>query len=117
MSEIKTGFQWRSQSTFVVVAVGATLSLNDFLTFPTLAGQNGGGAFLILYILFLFLLGLPLMMGELLLGRISRTDPTHCFESLASQYKASVYWKSVGFLSVIAALMIVSTFSVIAGWS
>jgi len=117
MSEAKLGFQWRSQSTFVVVAAGATLSLNDFLTFPTLAGQNGGGAFLILYILFLFLLGLPLMMGELLLGRISRTDPTHCFESLASEYKASVYWKSVGFVSVIAALLIVSTFSVIAGWS
>ena len=112
-----SGFRWRSQSTFVVVAAGATLSLNDFLTFPTLAGQNGGGAFLILYILFLFVLGLPLMMGELLLGRISRTDPTHCFESLASQYKASVYWKSVGFISVIAALLIVSTFSVIAGWS
>ena len=117
MSDAKIGFQWRSQSAFVVVAAGATLSLNDFLTFPTLAGQNGGGAFLILYILFLFLLGLPLLMGELLLGRISRTDPTHCFESLASQYQASVYWKSVGFISVIAALLIVSTFSVIAGWS
>jgi len=117
MNDTKISFQWRSQSVFVVVAAGATLSLNDFLTFPVLAGQNGGGAFLLLYMLFLFLLGLPLMMGELLLGRICRSDPTHCFESLASQYKASVYWKSVGFSSVVAALLIASTISVIAGWS
>lgn len=117
MSETANGFQWRSRSVFVVVAAGATLSLNDFLTFPTLAGQNGGGAFLILYILFLFLLGLPLMMSELLLGRLSRTDPTHCFETLAHQHKVSVYWKLVGFLSVVAAVLIVATFSVIAGWA
>ncbi len=117
MSEIANGFQWRSRSAFVVVAAGATLSLNDFLTFPTLAGQNGGGAFLILYTLFLCLLGLPLMMNELMLGRISRTDPTHCFEKLADQFKASVYWKLVGFLSVLAAVLIVATFSVIAGWA
>lgn len=117
MRETANGFQWRSRSAFVVVAAGATLSLNDFLTFPTLAGQNGGGAFLILYTLFLFLLGLPLMMSELMLGRISRTDPTHCFESLASQHKASVYWKLVGFLSVVAAVLIVATISVIAGWA
>lgn len=117
MTETTNGFYWRSQSAFVVVSAGATLSLNDFLTFPTLAGENGGGAFLLFYLTFLFLLGLPLMMSELMLGRISRTDPTHCFESLARQYRGSVYWKSVGFISVLAALLIVSTFSVISGWS
>lgn len=117
MSDKETGFLWRSQSALVVVAAGATLSLNDFLTFPIMVTENGGGAFLIFYILFLFLLGLPLMISELLLGRIARADPTHCFESLASQYKASVYWKLAGFLSVIAAVLIVSTFSVIAGWT
>ncbi|MCP4236285.1 MAG: sodium-dependent transporter [Aestuariibacter sp.] len=117
MSEATDGVQWRSQTAFVVVGAGATLSLNDFLTFPGMAGQNGGGAFLILYLLFLFLLGLPLMMSELLLGRISRTDPTHCFESLASAHNGSVYWKMVGFISLIAAVLIVTTFSVIAGWA
>jgi len=117
MSEVTNGFLWRSQTAFVVVAAGATLSLNDFLTFPILAGKNGGGAFLILYMLFLFFLGLPLMMSELLLGRLSRSDPTHCFESLANVYRASVYWKAVGFISVVAAILIVATFCVIAGWS
>ena len=52
MSSTENGFPWRSQSAFVIVAAGATLSLNDFLTFPVLAGQNGGGAFLLLYLLY-----------------------------------------------------------------
>ncbi len=117
MSQSTNGFQWRSQSAFIIVATGATLSLNDFLTFPVLAGQNGGGAFLLLYVIFLFLLGLPLLMAELLIGRLGRSDPSRSFEILASQQNASVYWKTVGFVSLLAAFLIVATFSVIAGWS
>ncbi len=117
MSNTENGFIWRSQSAFVIVAVGATLSLNDFLTFPVLAGQNGGGAFLLLYLLFLFGLGLPLLMVELMLGRLTRSDPSSCLRTLSEQYRASVYWKLAGLGSMFAAFLIVSTFSVIAGWS
>ena len=113
----ENGFTWRSRSVFVVVAAGATLSLNDFLTFPVLAGQNGGGAFLLLYILFLFVLGLPLLMAELMLGRLTRSDPAASLSALSEQYKASVYWKLVGLSSMLAAFLITATFSVIAGWS
>ena len=111
------GFAWSSQSAFVVVAAGATMSLNDFLAFPVLAAQNGGGAFLLLYMLFLFVLGLPLLMSELMLGRLTRSDPAACLRILSEQYKASVYWKLAGLMSMFAAFLIVSTFSVIAGWS
>jgi len=107
MSKSIDGFHWRSQSVFVVVAAGATLSLNDFLTFPVLVGQNGGSAFLLLYLLFLIVLGLPLLMAELLLGRLGRSDPPRSFEILAAQQKSSVYWKSAGFLSMLAAFMLV----------
>jgi NSS family neurotransmitter:Na+ symporter len=117
MNTTRNGFTWRSQSTFVVVAAGATLSLNDFLTFPVLAGQNGGGAFLLLYILFLFVLGLPLLMGELMLGRLSRSDPAASLRTLSEQYKASVYWKLAGLGSMLAAFLIIATLSVVAGWS
>jgi len=117
MNQSTNRFQWRSQSAFIIVATGATLSLNDFLTFPVLAGHNGGGAFLLLYALFLVLLGLPLLMAELLIGRLGRSDPSRSFEILASQQNASVYWKTVGFVSLLAAFLIVATFSVIAGWS
>ncbi len=117
MNTAETGFIWRSQPVFVIVSVGATLSLNDFLTFPVLTGQNGGGAFLLLYMLFLFALGLPLLMAELMLGRITRSDPSGSFGMLSLQYKASVYWRLVGLSSMLAAFLIIATFSVIAGWS
>ena len=116
MSNSINGIQWRSQSAFIIVATGATLSLNDFLTFPVLVGQNGGGTFLLLYVIFLLVLGLPLLMAELMIGRLGRSDPSRTFEILASQQNASVYWKTVGFISLLAAFLIVATFSVIAGW-
>jgi len=117
MSEPEHGFQWRSQSTFVLVAAGATLSLNDFLTLPVLVGQNGGGTFLLLYTFFLFSMGMPLLMAELLLGRLGQSDPSRSLEILAGQQKASVYWKSLGFASMLAAFVIIAMYSVIAGWS
>lgn len=117
MSIDEGGFRWRSQSVFVTVCIGATLSLNDFLTFPVLAGQNGGGAFLLLYMLFLFTLGLPLLMAELMLGRMTRSDPAEGLRKIAEQYRASAYWELAGLGSMLAAFLIIATFSVIAGWS
>ena len=117
MSSTENGFTWRSRSTFVIVAAGATLGLNDFLTFPVLAVNNGGGAFLILYILFLFVLGLPLLMSELMLGRLTRSDPSAALRSLSAQYRASVYWKLAGLGAMFAAFLIIAAFSVVAGWS
>ncbi len=117
MSTTDNGFTWRSQTAFIVVAAGATLSLNDMLTFPVLAGQNGGGAFVLLYLLFLFLLGLPLLMTELMLGRLTRRDPAAAMRVLAEQYRASIFWKLTGLAAMLAAFLIVATFSVVAGWS
>ncbi|MFT5664191.1 MAG: NSS family neurotransmitter:Na+ symporter [Gammaproteobacteria bacterium] len=117
MSEPDKGFQWRSQSAFVLVAAGATLSLNDFLTLPALIGQNGGGSFLLLYGFFLFVMGMPLLVAELLLGRLGKADPSRTIEILAEQQKASVYWKVFGFLSMLAAFLVIAMFCVIAGWS
>ncbi len=117
MSANASEVNWRSQSAFVIVAAGATLSLNEFLTFPILVAENGGGAFLLLYILFLFVLGLPLLMAELMLGRLTRSDPAACLQVLSDQHKASVYWKLVGLSSMLAAFFIIASLSVIAGWS
>ena len=117
MTTIDTGFTWRSRPVFVLVAVGATLSLNDLLTFPVLAGQNGGGAFLLLYLLFLFVLGMPLLMSELMLGRLTRRDPASALGKISHQYRASVYWKLVGLAAMLAAFLIAATLSVVAGWS
>jgi neurotransmitter:Na+ symporter, NSS family len=110
-------FLWRGQTTFVVIAAGATLSLKDFLTFPVMAGENGGGAFLLMYIFFLLLLGLPLLMSEFMLGRMTRANIVDSLDKLALENNASIYWKLIGLLALFAGFLLLSTYSVISGWS
>ena len=113
----KSGFRWRSQSSMVIIAAGATLSLKDFLTFPVIAAENGGGAFIAMYALFLFLLGLPLLMSEFMLGRMSRGNVVDALDQQAREQGTSVFWKLVGWMSLLAALLLLSSYSVVSGWS
>lgn len=117
MSVETTDFKWPSQSAFVLVTAGATLSLNDFLAFPAMAINNGGGAFLLLYLAFLFALGMPLLMGEIMLGRMMKTDPVQGFRQVTQKYGNSVYWELLGTLVLFAAFLVVVTTCVIGGWS
>jgi neurotransmitter:Na+ symporter, NSS family len=110
-------FLWRGHTTFVVISAGATLSLKDFLTFPVMAGENGGGAFLLMYTFFLLLLGLPLLMSELMLGRVTRSNIVDSLDELASANNASIYWKLVGVLALFAGFLLLSSYSVVSGWS
>lgn len=113
----KPTFLWRSRSIFIVISVGATLSLKDFLTFPVIAGENGGGAFLLLYTFFLLVLGLPLLMSEFMLGRMTRSNIVDALGQLATENNASIYWKIIGYLALLAGFMVLSSYSVISGWS
>lgn len=110
-------FSWRGRSTFIVISAGATLSLQDFLTFPVMAGDNGGGAFLLFYIFFLVLLGLPLLMSEFMLGRMTRSNIVDGLTAKAAEFKASIYWNLIGFLALLAGFMLLSSYSVVSGWS
>lgn len=110
-------FLWRNRTTFIVISVGATLSLKDFLTFPVMAGENGGGAFLLLYSFFLLVLGLPLLMSEFMLGRMTRKNLVDGLDTLAAEHNASIYWKVIGVLALLAGFLILSSYSVVSGWS
>ena len=113
----KTNFRWRGQTAFVVIAVGATLSLKDFLTFPVMVGENGGGAFLIFYLFFLALLGLPLLMSEIMLGRMRRSNIVDGIAQLIEEYQASSMWRVVAVLALFAGFLILSSYSAVSGWS
>lgn len=113
----KPRFLWRNPSTFIVISVGATLSLKDFLTFPVMAGENGGGAFLLLYSFFLIALGLPLLMSEFMLGRLTRSNLVDGLDEMSKKHNASIYWKIIGLLALLAGFLILSSYSVVAGWS
>ena len=117
MRQNSSGFHWQSSTIFVMVVLAVTLGMNDFLTFPKTVVENGGGLFLILYAFFLLVLSLPMLIAELLVGKIARADPSQSFALIAEQHKAAVYWKIVGLFALLASFLLIAVMSVIAGWS
>ena len=82
-----------------------------------MAGENGGGAFVLIYLLCILLLGLPVMMAEVMLGKRGRQSPINTMLTLAREAKASARWVLLGWLGVLTGFLILSYYSVIAGWS
>ncbi|HMA76706.1 MAG TPA: sodium-dependent transporter, partial [Candidatus Krumholzibacteriaceae bacterium] len=105
--------QWGSNIGFILAAAGSAIGLGNIWRFPYVVGENGGGAFLIIYLFCILLLGLPVMLAELTLGRYSRKNPVGAFESI----RPRTPWKIVGFLGVITGICILSYYSVIAGYT
>ncbi|MFK4002491.1 sodium-dependent transporter [Qipengyuania sp. NPDC077563] len=111
-----TGEGWSSRSAFILAAVGAAVGLGNIWRFPTLAGESGGGAFVIFYIACVFLLGLPLVLSEVFIGRVGQTDAVGSIRKVAQASKASPSWSIFGGIGAVAAFLIVSFYSVVAGW-
>ncbi|MEH6504150.1 MAG: sodium-dependent transporter [Cycloclasticus sp.] len=109
--------QWTSRLTFILAATGSAVGLGNIWKFPYIAGENGGGAFVIVYLLCILLIGLPIMMAEVMLGRRGRKSPINTMRDLAKEAKASPFWSWLGWLGVVAGFLILSYYSVIAGWA
>lgn len=108
--------RWSSPGIFVLAAGGAAIGFNNFWQFPHLAAQYGGGAFLIVYLLSVLLIGLPLLMAEFALGRSGRASPIGVFRFMTQRARANSLWRLVGWMGVISVFLILSYLSVIAGW-
>ena len=115
MATLKTSNrgQWGSNIGFILAAAGSAIGLGNIWRFPYMVGENGGAAFLIIYLFCVLLLGLPIMLAELTIGRYSRKNPVGAFESI----RPRSLWKIVGFLGVITGIFILSYYSVIAGYT
>lgn len=109
--------QWSSRLAFVLAASGSAIGLGNIWKFPYLAGENGGGAFVLVYLLCVAAVGIPIMIAETMLGRRGRQNPINTMLSLAQEAKASPAWHYAGWLGVISGFLILSYYSVIAGWS
>lgn len=109
--------QWSSRPMFILAATGAVVGLGNIWRFPYIAGENGGGAFVLAYLLCLALVGLPLLMVELSLGRRGRQSPPYSLQTLSIEAGGSASWKFVGWLGVVAGLILLSYYSVVAGWT
>jgi len=109
--------EWSSRLAFILAATGSAVGLGNIWKFPYIAGENGGGAFVLIYLLCILVIGLPIMMAEIMLGRRGRQSPINSMRDLAKEAGASRYWSWLGWLGVIAGFLILSYYSVIAGWA
>ena len=108
---------WSSRFAFVLAAAGSAVGLGNIWKFPYMAGENGGGAFVIIYLICIALFGIPVMMSEVLLGRRGRSSPVNSMSILAAEEKRSSLWRMLGLMGVLAGFLILSYYSVIAGWA
>ncbi len=112
MSASESREQWGSRSGFLLAAVGSAVGLGNMWRFSYLAAENGGAAFVLLYLILTLFVGLPVMLAELAVGRGSGKSPV-----AALAHFGGAAWKPLGWLFVASGLLILSYYSVIAGWT
>lgn len=114
ISEANTRGSWNSKLGFILAAAGSAVGLGNIWRFPTEAASNGGGAFLIIYLICCFLIGFPVMMAELSIGRNTRRNPVGAFKALGGKNR---FYPLIGIWGVLCGVMILSFYTVIAGWT
>jgi NSS family neurotransmitter:Na+ symporter len=108
---------WSSKWTFILAAIGAAVGLGNIWKFPYVVGVNGGGAFVIVYLVTVFLIAIPILIGELLIGRLGHQSPPVAVSNVARASGRSRSWSVVGWMGLIAGFLIATYYSVIAGWT
>lgn len=98
----------------ILAAAGGAVGLGNIWRFPYMLGNNGGGAFLLVYVFFVLLIGIPLMMTEFIIGRRSQKNVIGAYKVLAPKHKG---WVSIGVFGIICAFLIYAFYSVVAGWT
>ncbi|MBN2365543.1 MAG: sodium-dependent transporter, partial [Calditrichaeota bacterium] len=105
--------EWSSKIGFVLAAAGSAIGLGNIWRFPYVTGLNGGAAFVFVYLICIFIIGLPYLYAELVLGRFMQKNPVGAIHSL----KPGSAWILVGGLGIVTGLFILSYYAVIAGWT
>ncbi|WP_273717041.1 sodium-dependent transporter [Alkalihalobacillus pseudalcaliphilus] len=105
--------QWSSKLGFIFATAGTAIGLGAIWKFPYIAGTSGGGAFFLLFLLFTLFIGLPLLIGEFVLGRTTGKEAVSTYKELAPK----TLWPITGWIGVVACFLILSFYSVIGGWS
>jgi len=108
---------WSSRLMFILAATGSAVGLGNIWKFPYIAGDNGGGDFVLVYLICVALIGIPIMMAEVLLGRAGRQSPINTMADLANRSNLSRHWQLLGWLGALAGFLILSYYGVIAGWA
>ena len=107
--------QWNNNLAFLLAATGSAVGLGNIWGFPYKAGENGGGLFVLLYMFFVVVLGLPVFMAEVFIGKKGKANPVSAVENLAKTSNSSRSWNLVGYSGILASLLIAGYYAVIAG--
>jgi NSS family neurotransmitter:Na+ symporter len=108
---------WSSRLAFLLAAIGAAVGIGNIWKFPYLAGSNGGSAFVLVYLLCVALVAIPILIAEILLGRMGGLSPPRTMARLARRFGRHPAWAAIGWLGMLAAYLIATYYSVIAGWT
>jgi len=109
--------QWSGKLGFILAAAGSAVGLGNLWKFPYITYENQGGAFVLVYIAAVALVGLPIMLAEIILGRRTQRSPVGAFRILAEGKAGGRLWSGLGYLGVSAGFVILSYYSVVAGWT
>lgn len=109
--------QWSSRFAFLMAAIGSSVGLGNIWKFPYMIGTGGGSAFMLVYLACVMAVGLPILIAELMLGRMGRQGPIETLIDLGRRHSGTAAWGLIGCMGVLAAVLILSFYSVVAGWS
>jgi NSS family neurotransmitter:Na+ symporter len=108
---------WSSRLAFILAATGSAVGLGNIWRFPYLASDNGGGAFVLVYLGCIFFVGLPVLIAEILIGRHGRRSPITTLTAITRETGASKAWAGIGWIGIVAGVLILSFYSVVGGWT
>ncbi|MBN7795440.1 sodium-dependent transporter [Parahaliea mediterranea] len=110
------GEHWSSRFAFLMASVGFAVGLGNIWRFPYVTGENGGAAFVIIYLVCAFGIGVPILMAELMIGRRGQGSPTEAMASVAAESGRSRHWQWVGGMGLLAAFTIAIVYAGVVGW-
>mgnify|MGYP003316436345 CR=1 FL=1 len=110
-----TGY-WSSRFGFLMASIGFAVGLGNIWRFPYMVGENGGSVFIVIYLLCAFLIGVPILMAEIMIGRRGMAPPEMAMENVATESSLSTNWRMVVYLNLLTAFLILFVYSVVAGW-
>lgn len=108
---------WSSRLAFILAATGSAVGLGNIWRFPYLASDNGGGAFVLVYLACIFIVGLPVLIAEILIGRHGRRSPITTLTAITRETGVSRGWTGIGWIGIVAGILILSFYSVVGGWT
>jgi len=115
-TQVNNEEHWSGKAVFILAAIGSAVGLGNLWRFPYVAGENGGGAFVLVYILCVAVIGLPVLVAELMIGRRGGGSAVSAVARLARNSGNSVAWAGLSWIGMIACFLILSFYSMIAGW-